>query len=95
MGDKSPRSARYKETGDLAFAAYANMMGLKVVRAREFRKGYVTEYKFAFDDPPSHDHPDGRWDALQVDFANSESATFDNTVRTLKRLCKRSAENGR
>ena len=95
MGNQSPRGARHKETGDLAFAAYANMQGLRVVRAREFRKGPITEYKFAFDDPPTEQHPHGRWDELQLDFANSESASFDATVRTLKRLCKRNADNGR
>ena len=80
-----PRGARHKETGDLAFAAYALHRGLTVMRARERRRGGngACEYGFAFEDP------DDRWEELHVDFANSEAASFDAAMRTLKKLCKR------
>ena len=83
MGNTSPRSARVQQTTDLAFAAFALMSGLAVRRAEECRKGKANEYSFAFDDP------DGRWDTLHVDFANSQALRFDNAVRSLKKLCKR------
>jgi len=84
-----PRGARHKETADLAFAAYALQQGLRVVRAREWRRGGsgACEYHFQFDDPTD------RWDQLHVDFANSESAAFDAASRTLKKLCKRGGKD--
>lgn len=87
MKDKRPREAAYKETNDLAFAAYAHMRGLKVQKATKWQRGTVTEYKFVFADPPDGDNPNGQWDQLLIDFANSESLSFDGSVRTLKRLC--------
>lgn len=82
-----PHGAQTKETGDLAFAAFALHRGLKVVRAREWRKDAngACEYHFTFGDP------DDRWEQLHVDFANSEAAAFDAATRTLKKLCKRNA----
>jgi hypothetical protein len=90
MNKTQPRDAAFKETNDLAFAAYAHMQGLKVVKAVEWKRGRAVEYKFTFDDPPTVEDPEGRWDALQIDFVNSEALQFDLSVRTLKKLCKRS-----
>ena len=92
MAGVQPRQAAYRETGDLAFAAYAHMMGLKIVRAKEWRKGTSLEFQFTFDDPPVEGHSNGRWDQLHIDFANSEAATFDSSLRSLKKLCKRNAK---
>ncbi len=75
--------ARAKTTKDLAFAAYAHMEGLAVIRAVEVRRGAVNEYSFLLDDP------DNRWESLFTSFANSESQRFDSSVRALKKLCKR------
>ena len=83
MENTSPRDARVQETTDLAFAAYALMSGLEVRRAEECRRGKANEYSFGFDDP------EGRWTELHVAFANSEALRFDNSVRSLKKLCKR------
>lgn len=87
----APHGSRIKETGDLAFAAFALQRGLKVLRAREWRKdaGGACEYHFAFDDA------EDRWEQMHVDFANSESAAFDAATRTLKKLCKRNAGDQR
>lgn len=93
MNDQPPpRQAAYKETGDLAFAAYAHMNGLKIVRAKEWRRGNSLEFQFAFDDPPSADYPDGRWDQFHIDFANSEAARFDSSLRSLKKICRRNSK---
>lgn len=81
--DNQPRQARHKQTRDLAFAAYAHMVGLRVVRAEECRQGNANEYRFSFDDP------DGQWEEIYVAFTNSEASRFDNSVRALKKLCKR------
>jgi len=75
--------ARAKTTKDLAFAAYAHMAGLAVIRAVEVRRGSVNEYSFLLDDP------ENRWESLFTSFANSESQRFDSSVRALKKLCKR------
>ncbi len=87
MANRQPREAAFRETGDLAFAAYAHMRGLKVQKAQKWQRGPVTEYKFVFLDLPDDANPNGAWDALLLDFANSESLSFDGSVRTLKRLC--------
>lgn len=80
-----PRQPRHKSTKDLAFAAYAHMEGLAVIRAVEQRKGAVNEYAFLLDDP------EDRWETLFTQFANSESQKFDSSVRALKKLCKRNS----
>lgn len=83
-----PRQTECKETRDLAFAAYAHMRQLTVLSAVQKKKGTSTEYQFLFFDPPSDEYPGGRWEELQVDFANSESTRFDSSVRSMKKLCK-------
>jgi len=83
-----PRHAVHRDTGDLALAAFAHMKGFRIVKAEEFKRGRVTEYRFTIHDPESI------WDQLCIDFANSEAAQHDSSVRTLKRLCKRAARNG-
>lgn len=88
MESKKPREAAYKDTRDLAFAAYAHMMGLKIKKATQWKRGTSTEYKFSFDDPSTPEYPDGRWETLLFDFANSEATRFDSSVRSLKKLCK-------
>lgn len=85
--DGGPRNAQYKETTNLSFAAYLYMRGLQIVRATERRGRGNVEYAFGFADP------DDQWDAFNFDFANSESARFDNAVRMLKQLCRRNAQS--
>jgi len=85
---KRPREAAYKETNDLAFAAYIHMRGLKIQKAVKWQRGHAIEYRFTFHDPESE------WDQLSLDFANSECLTFDGSVRTLKRLCNNTRSNG-
>ena len=90
--DEGPRSAEMRTTPNLSFAAYVHMRGLKIVRAVKFdnmRNGAI-EYEFAFRDPVD------QWDEFYTDFVNSEAAQFDDSVRKLKRLCKRGkGSNGR
>lgn len=83
--ETKPRQAAHKETTNLSFAAFAYMKDIRIIRAAEKRGRGNVEYSFGFDDP------DDRWDDLNFEFANSESARFDNAVRTLKQLCKRSS----
>lgn len=88
MERNQTREAAYKDTKDLAFAAYAHMRGLRILKAKQWKKGTSTEYTFTFSDPPTDENPEGRWQALVFDFANSESTNFDSSVRILKKLCK-------
>jgi hypothetical protein len=83
-------TARPRDTGDLAFAAYCLLRGLRVLRAQEHRSGGrgPLEYRFTFSDPPSAEAPEGRWELLRIEYANSEAAQFDAAVRSLKNLCK-------
>jgi len=83
-----PRHSAHRDTGDLALAAFAHMKGFRIVKAEEFKRGRITEYRFTVHDP------DGTWDQVCIDFANSEAAQHDSSVRTLKRLCKRAVRNG-
>lgn len=83
-----PRHADHRETGDLALAAYAHMMGIKVLKAEDFKRGRITEYKFTLLDPES------RWEQICIDWANSESQQHDSSVRMLKRLCQRVTKPG-
>jgi len=87
MGEMEPRHSAHRETGDLALAAYAHMRGFRVLKAEEMRHGRAIEYKFTVDDPGE------RWEALCIDFANSEAQQHDASVRTLKRLCKRAGQS--
>lgn len=79
-----PRHSAQRETGNMALTAYAHMRGFRIVKAEEYRRGQITEYRFTVEDP------DEAWDELCIDFANSEAQRHDASVRTLKRLCKRS-----
>lgn len=88
MNDEiQPRSAAYKETTNLSLAAFAYMRGMRIIRAAERRGRGNVEYSFGFDDR------DDEWDSVAFEFANSESARFDNAVRTLKQLCKRNSHS--
>lgn len=84
-----PREAAFKETTDLAFAAYCHMRGLKIMKVQEWRKHRALEYKFVFSDPSTEENPNGLWGEFEFDFANSEARRFDSSVRTLKQLGKR------
>jgi hypothetical protein len=77
------------ETTNLAFAAYCHMKGLRICRAQQVRRAGALEYAFAVEDP------DGKWNALRLEFANSEAAQFDDSVRTLKKLCRLTGAGGR
>lgn len=82
-----PERARVWSTRDLALAAFCLEHGLEVVRAS--RRG--REFEFLFRDP------EGRADALAIEFANSPEARFDAAMRALKKLCQRGGggSNGR
>lgn len=87
-GTPEPQHAKHRETGELALAAYAHMRGMRVVKAEDSRRGRNLEYRFTIYDP------DGIWDDVCIEFANSEAQKHDASVRTLKRLCKRAPRNG-
>lgn len=82
-----PLDVEHRDTGNLAFAGFVHMKGLKVIKAREWRSknSKALEFMFTFQDP------DNNWEELHMEFANSEARNFDQSVRALKRLCKRSA----
>ena len=71
-------NGRSRKTQDLAFAGYCHMNGLQIVKG-ERRNG--REFLFVFDDP------NGRWNSLKRQFANSEALRFDSSVRALKKMC--------
>ncbi len=85
MPAEQPVNSTVYETTDLAFAAYCHMKGLRICRAQQVRRSGALEYAFTIEDP------DGRWNRLRMDFANSEASQFDDSVRTLKKLCRLSA----
>ena len=60
MDRKQTRDAAFKETKDLAFASYAHMRGLKIIKATQWKKGTSIEYRFTFSDPPTDESPEGR-----------------------------------
>lgn len=94
MEKRPTREAVFKETTDLAFAAYCHYRGLSIVKVEQWRaKKNVLEYKFIFQDPPTPCNVDGMWDQLHLDFANSEARKFDSSVRVLKQLGKRRSSN--
>jgi hypothetical protein len=72
------RSDGLVETTDLSIAAWWKMHGLVVVRARRKRGG---QFDFLFRDP------NGEARQLAIDFANSGAQRFDQSVRSLKKLC--------
>lgn len=84
-----PRDARHRQTENLSFAAYAHMRGVRIVRAQVWRRPTGVRYLFIFDDAPTPEYPEGLWESLQLDFANSEAQLYDASVRTLKKLCQR------
>lgn len=94
MENKRPREAAYKDTRDLAFAAYCHMRGLRIVKVEQWRaKSNALEYNFIFNDPPTEKLEDGLWGDLLFDFANSEARKFDSSVRVLKQLGKRGSRS--
>ena len=76
---QGPRDSRQKEVGDLAFAGYAHMKGIRLLKATKNR----TEFRFVFDDP------DDQLESLNLEFTNSEFANYDAAIRRLKKLCHR------
>jgi len=82
---KGARGPRVRTTRDLAVAGFLYMEGLPLRKAD--RRG--REFEFQFDDPPSEENPDGRWDQLHLAFANSLCSRYDSAVRTLKKMVNR------
>jgi len=68
------------KTSDLSIAAYLMMKGMKLSNAYRSQHG---QFMFEFDDPNNI----GQQHAIE--FANSESAVFDNHVRNLKKILYR------
>lgn len=66
------------ETSDLGTAAFAHMLGLKLLGSTRSPSG---RFMFRFTDP------EGRGPDYAVDYLNSECRQFDAAVRSLKKLC--------
>lgn len=66
-------------TTDLGSAAYAHCRGLAVLGVQ--RSERKNEFVFVFEDP------EGRGPRLMVDYVNSESRRFDESMRSMKKLC--------
>lgn len=66
------------ETSDLGTAAFAHMLGLKLLGSVKDPRG---SFIFRFSDP------EGRGPNYEVDYLNSECRRFDSAVRSLKKLC--------
>jgi hypothetical protein len=65
------------KTSDLALAAYITMNGLKLVSAGKLPNG---NFNFEIEDP------DGKAEALAIEYVSSDFSIFDNKIRTLKKL---------
>jgi hypothetical protein len=72
------------ETSDIGVAAYIFMNDVEVLGAVSDSR---RRFRFIFNDE------DGVCDTLKVSYVNSESARFDNAVRTLKKLCYQSSSD--
>ena len=68
------------KTSDLSIAAYLMMKGMKLMNAFRSSNG---QFMFEFDDPNSEGQK------FAIEFANSESAVYDNHVRNLKKILYR------
>ena len=68
------------KTSDLSMAAYLMMQGMKLVNAVRSSSG---QFMFEFSDPNSNGQK------FAIEFANSESAVFDNHIRNLKKILYR------
>lgn len=76
----SEGNGKYK-TSDLSVAAYMHMRGLHIDSAkRGERSGRGASFKFVLDDP------EGKVQELLIEFTNSESSRYDQSLRTVKRL---------
>jgi len=82
---QAARESRTRTTRDLAVAGYLYMEGLPLRKAE--RRG--REFVFQFEDPRDEGNPDGRWDRLHLDFANSACSRYDAAIRTLKKMVNR------
>lgn len=69
--------AKLRTTRDLALATFARLRGLEIVRAARKSRG---DFEFLFRDP------DGKWDALRIEWTNSEFRRYDDEMRALKKL---------
>lgn len=84
--DQGHSSPEYRTTRDLALAAYMMMRGLQIKKAERRNGGGRASFSFTIHDP------EGQFDQLAVDFANSESQRFDSCVRTVKKLMNRNGK---
>lgn len=75
---ETPPEGSVFATSDLGTAAYAFLRGLQLLGARRI-EGERFSFRFA--------DPEGRGERLRVDFINSESFRFDESMRALKKLC--------
>jgi len=67
------------ETSDLGTAAFVHMKGLEILGST--RSPQNGRFMFRFSDPQ------GRGEALMVEYLNSDCRKFDAAVRSLKKLC--------
>lgn len=79
-------SPEYRTTRDLALAAFMMMKGLAIKKAERRNGGGRASFSFTIHDP------NGLFDSLAIDFANSESQRFDSCVRTVKKLMNRNGK---
>ena len=75
-------SGRTRTTNNLSLAAFAYMQGMEIAHGSASVIRGRTNYRFVFVDS------EDRWEAMCIEFANSESARYDNAVRQLKVLTK-------
>jgi len=69
-----------RRTGDLGFAAYLMVKGMKMTTVRRVARN---KFQYFFADP------DGKYDALNLEYANSPEKKFDDEVRGIKKMISR------
>lgn len=74
-------SASVITTTDLPLAAFYRMSGLEIVRVTRRNGGGNMDFTFHFSDP------NGEAEQLRIAWVNSPFQTYDNAVRSLKKLC--------
>lgn len=75
----------HAHTNDLDFAGFASLRGLRIIKAEQLRQNAtgVLRYSFTFACTQA------QWDALCLEYANSEINRYAAAIRSLKNLCKR------
>ncbi len=76
-------------TTDLALAAYYSVKGLRLIRLKKVGRNGRNNFNFMFADP------EDRSSELGIDYVNSESRRFDESMRAIKKAVSQERDKER